>query len=207
MRITAIILASGFGKRFEGNKLLAIYKEKPLIMHIVEKVIRQEFHEVIIVSQYDEILDLVNASKHAKSNIKVIKNNTPHKGISESIKLGIQEGDCCEAYMFFVGDMPLIKAETIEKMLVAFKAFYLNEKSILCSSYKGQRGNPVIFSAAYKQELLSLEGDVGGRQVIKKHLSQVATYEVQCEEELFDIDTQSAYNKLLQGQFSFKKCE
>ena len=103
--------------------------------------------------------------------------------------------------------MPLIKAETIEKMLVAFKAFYLNEKSILCSSYKGQRGNPVIFSAAYKQELLSLEGDVGGRQVINKHLSQVATYEVQCEEELFDIDTQSAYNKLLQGQFSFKKCE
>lgn len=86
MKVTAIILASGFSRRFNGNKLLAIYKEKPLIMHIVDKVMKQDFYEVIIVSQYDEILNLVNDHVSSSPMIKAIKNSSPEKGMSESIQ-------------------------------------------------------------------------------------------------------------------------
>ena len=39
MAINLILLAAGNSKRFNGNKLLAIYKDKPIYMHIVEKVL------------------------------------------------------------------------------------------------------------------------------------------------------------------------
>ena len=55
MRINLILLAAGNSKRFNGNKLLAIYKDKPIYMHIVEKVLGLEFNKIICVTQYEEI--------------------------------------------------------------------------------------------------------------------------------------------------------
>lgn len=198
MKVTAIILASGFSKRFRGNKLLALYKEKPLIMHIVDKVIRQDFYEVIIVSQYDEILSLVSDARSSKGMIRIIKNNNPQRGISESIRLGVKASQPCDAYMFFVGDAPLIRAETIEDMIRMYRGIDAKEVAILCPFYEGKRGNPVIFAQTYKEELMGLSGDEGGKQLIVRHNECVIGYEVGHQKELFDIDTQLNFNQLLQ---------
>ncbi|PHV71399.1 hypothetical protein CS063_04950 [Sporanaerobium hydrogeniformans] len=198
MKITAIILASGFSKRFKGNKLLALYEEKPLIMHVIDKVIRQDFYEVIIVSQYDEILSLVSSARSIKGIIKFIKNNNPQRGISESIKLGVKVSQPCDAYMFFVGDAPLIGGETIENMIGMYKTLEAKETAILCPVYEGERGNPVIFAKTYKEELMGLSGDEGGKQLIARHKERVIGYEIDHHKELFDIDTQLDFNQLLQ---------
>lgn len=198
MKITAIILASGFSKRFKGNKLLTLYKEKPLIMHIADKVIRQDFYEVIIVSQYDEILSLVSSTRSSKGIIRTVKNNNPQRGISESIKLGLKASQPCDAYMFFVGDAPLISEETIEAMMHMYNGIEAKENAILCPFYEGKRGNPVVFAQTYKEELLELSGDEGGKQVIARHSKCVVGYEVGHQKELFDIDTQLDFNQLLQ---------
>lgn len=201
MKITAIILASGFSKRFNGNKLLAMYKEKPLIMHSVDKVIKQDFYEVIIVSQYDEVLDLLNDPISSNPRVKAIKNNSPEKGMSESIKRGIKASGDCDAYMFFVGDAPLIKEKTIEKMLSVFKGLDSAKAPILCPVYEGQRGNPVIFSKQYKKEFLNLIGDTGGRQIIARYNDCVVTYPITHQEELMDIDTVLDYKQLIQRKY------
>lgn len=198
MKITAIILASGFSKRFKGNKLLALYEEKPLIMHIIDKVARQDFYEMIVVSQYDEILSLTSHVTSSKCMIKAIKNNNPQRGISESIKLGIQGSQPCDAYMFFVGDTPFIREETIEGMMDRYKALETKETAILCPFYEGERGNPVIFSYVYQKEFMELSGDEGGKQLITRHNECVIRYEVGHRKELFDIDTQLDFNQLLQ---------
>lgn len=198
MKITAIILASGFSKRFNGNKLLAMYKEKPLIMHSVDKVIKQDFYEVIIVSQYDEVLELLNDAISSEPRVKAIKNNSPEKGMSESIKQGIKASGDCDAYMFFVGDAPLIKEKTIEKMLSAFKGLDQSKAPILCPVCEGQRGNPVIFSKQYHEALLNLTGDTGGRQIIARYKDCVVTYPITHQEELMDIDTVLDYKQLIQ---------
>lgn len=198
MKVTAIILASGFSRRFNGNKLLAIYKEEPLIMHIVDKVMKQDFYEVIIVSQYDEVLNLVNDHVSSNPMVKAIKNSSPEKGMSESIKRGIKASGDCDAYMFFVGDAPLIKEKTIEEMLSAFKGLDLVKAPILCPVYEGQRGNPVIFSKQYKEAFLNLTGDTGGRQIIARHNDCVVTYQIAHQEELLDIDTELDYKQLFQ---------
>ena len=197
MNITAIILASGFSKRFNGNKLLTIYQEKPMIMHVLEKVARQNFYEVIIVSQYEEVFSLVNSIVDSRCSIKSIKNNHPEIGISESIRLGVKESGPCDAYMFFVGDAPHMAEETIEKMMIYYQSLEQKEAAILCPYYQGNRGNPVIFGKNYHEQLLALRGDEGGKQIIRQYPKNVVHYEIEDAKQLLDIDTQDDLSQIL----------
>lgn len=190
MKITAIILASGFSKRFNGNKLLALYEGKPMVMHIIDKVLQQEFYEVLVVSQYEEVLSLVSSKITSRGLIKTVKNNHPEEGVSQSIHLGVQASQSCDAYMFFVGDAPLIEEETIQGMMKRYELLEGKEKAILCPYYKGDRGNPVIFGKSYQEELMALKGDEGGKQIIRRYPEKVVAYEINHPKELLDIDTQ-----------------
>ena len=55
MKINLILLAAGNSRRFNGNKLLALYKDKPIYMHVVEKSLNLEVNKIICVTQYEEI--------------------------------------------------------------------------------------------------------------------------------------------------------
>ena len=155
--ITAIVMASGFSKRMGLNKLLMKYNDKFLIEYTLEKISQCDFVEKIIVTQYEEIEKLTN-------NFKVVINENAHKGQSESIKLGVKSSEKCDGYMFFVADQPLISQNDIEKLI---KVFRENKDFIVIPKYKEKRGNPVIYPSLYKEEILRLEGDKGGKSIIK----------------------------------------
>lgn len=183
--ITAIVMASGFSKRMGLNKLLMKYNDKFLIEHTLEKISQCDFAEKIIVTQYEEIEKLTD-------NFKVVINENAHKGQSESIKLGVKSSEKCDGYMFFVADQPLINQKDIEKLIRVFRE---NKDFIVIPKYKEKRGNPVIYPSLYKEEILRLEGDKGGKSIIKSS-NKIKYVEVE-ENTLFDIDNKDDFNKLL----------
>lgn len=183
--ITAIVMASGFSKRMGLNKLLMKYNDKFLIEYTLEKISQCDFVEKIIVTQYEEIEKLTN-------NFKVVINENAHKGQSESIKLGVKSSEKCDGYMFFVADQPLISQNDIEKLI---KVFRENKDFIVIPKYKEKHGNPVIYPSLYKEEILRLEGDKGGKSIIKSS-NKIKYVEVE-ENTLFDIDNKDDFNKLL----------
>lgn len=183
--ITAIVMASGFSKRMGLNKLLMKYNDKFLIEHTLEKISQCDFAEKIIVTQYEEIEKLTD-------NFKVVINENAHKGQSESIKLGVKSSEKCDGYMFFVADQPLINQKDIEKLIRVFRE---NKDFIVIPKYKKKCGNPVIYPSLYKEEILRLEGDKGGKSIIKSS-NKIKYVEVE-EDTLFDIDNKDDFNKLL----------
>ena len=52
----------------------------------------------------------------------------------------------------------------------------------------GEFGNPAIFSEMYREELMTLEGDVGGKRVLRRHIDDLYLHEVDDGLELVDID-------------------
>ena len=188
MRINLILLAAGNSKRFNGNKLLAIYKDKPIYMHIVEKVLGLEFNKIICVTQYKEIKEAL-----LNTNINVVMNNNSSLGISSSIKLGINFDKNADGYMFMVCDQPFISVQTLKSVI---DNFINGDKGIVCVGCGDNKGNPVIFSKRYINELLSLEGDSGGKRILKGHLNDLNIVNVDNEIELIDIDTQEVFGKL-----------
>ena len=55
MKINLILLAAGNSRRFNGNKLLALYKGKPINVHVGEKALNLEVNKIICVTQNEEI--------------------------------------------------------------------------------------------------------------------------------------------------------
>ncbi|EKQ55047.1 MAG: putative MobA-like protein [Clostridium sp. Maddingley MBC34-26] len=181
MKINLILLAAGNSSRFEGNKLLTIVNDKPMYMNAIEIVSKISFNKIIVVTQYEEIKGALS-----KCNIEVIMNYNSELGISHSIKLGVQSSKDADAYMFMVCDQPFISLNSLEALI---NEFTKSHKGLACIAYKGNLCNPTIFSNKYKNDLLNLKGDIGGKYIINKNLDDLVTTEIYDKLEITDIDT------------------
>lgn len=187
LKINLILLASGYSRRFNGNKLLTNFYDKPLYMHIIDKAINMDFNKVICVTQYEEIKRNLN-----NTGIYVVMNENSELGISNSIKLGINYDKEADGYMFMVCDQPFIRKDTIKNVIDVFET---SNKGIAAIGNESIIGNPVIFSRKYIDELLSLKGDTGGKKIVKRHLDDLELIEVNDDLEFIDIDTKEVYER------------
>lgn len=189
-KIGAIIMASGFSKRFgHRNKLLMPIKGKTLIETVVSQLLESGlFSPVIIVTQYDEI----EAIYKDNSNISLVRNRAPEDGITTTMKLGIEAINHVDAYMFVPGDQIGLTIENLEMIVGTFKK---SGDKIIVPSYGGVHGSPKIFPAVYRDELMKLQGDVGGKQLINKYLDHLVCIDLPREGNL-DIDTEACYKKI-----------
>lgn len=158
------------------------------------------------------------SSADSKKFITVVHNPSPEEGIASSIRLGTQAAmdmACPKrgfSMMFMVADQPYLKRSSIERLIdshcllaslkdeppdYAPDSFSILSESrpVISALCWGQNvGNPVIFTDYFARELLALEGDTGGKSIIRKYekycsnfiLNKVFSEE---EKELLDIDT------------------
>lgn len=187
MDIVLILLAAGNSRRFQGNKLLHHLEGKPMYRYIadeIKKISGGIFSRKIIVTQYPEIMKDMR-----KEGYLVIENIHSEWGISHSIHLGLESVNEGEAVCFAVCDQPYLKGETLRAFLESWR---LSGKGIGCLRYGNDLGNPVIFSSKYREELLKLEGDLGGKRVVKSHMEDVYAFQVEDGRELQDLDVRKA---------------
>ena len=107
-KISAIVMASGKSERMGRNKLLLEYKGLTFIENILEKILNEEFYEIIIVLSSNRVKEkceeyIEKQFKEGKvkidlKKIHIIENNNFHKGQSESIKLGLKNLEDCNGY-------------------------------------------------------------------------------------------------------------
>lgn len=154
--ISAVVMGSGKSERFGKNKLLEKIDGVPMIEILLKKLKELPFKNIFVTYKDKEIFEICK-----KYKVIPLENKKYFLGQSESIKLGT-ENIKDENIMFFTGDMPFLKEETIFKIISEF------DGRITIPVVNGKRCSPVIFPNKYKEELLSLSGDVGGREIIKK---------------------------------------
>ncbi len=94
---------------------------------------------------------------------------------------------------------PTLKKKTIKKLYDSFNA---NTDKIIIPRYNGANGNPSVFPHRFKEELLGLSGDVGGKDVIRKHAEEIVKVDIRTDKEHIDIDTMEDYKKQInRGDF------
>ena len=139
---------------------------------------------IIVITQYDAIAEAVKTKE-----IQVLYNPHPEDGISSSVKIGLNASLDADAVLFTVSDQPWLTSETICELI---HVFLNTSKGIACVSCQGKMGNPCIFDRKYYNELLSLEGDKGGKKVIMKHLDDTQIYEIEAGRELEDAELKAS---------------
>ncbi|OUQ59513.1 hypothetical protein B5E58_03505 [Tyzzerella sp. An114] len=191
MKIDIILMAAGNSTRFGENKLLYNFKGKTLFEIALDNIIEgfsnsEHLWSVIVVTQYNEIIDIVSKYKNKKNNnIYAVYSPESVNGVSFTVKNGLKNA-CGDFYMFAVCDQPFMKSKSYLRL---FNETLKSKKSIGTMIFEGQEGNPVVFKNIYRDELLSLSGDRGGRNVLKKHRDEVYFCEAENIEELLDADT------------------
>ncbi|MGI8582428.1 MAG: hypothetical protein ACR2KX_09530, partial [Chitinophagaceae bacterium] len=72
-----------------------------------------------------------------------------------------------------------------------------NEACICVATYKNKKGNPVIFSSFYKNEILKQSNTEGCKEIILSNKQNVYNVEMNTANILKDIDTSDDYNQAL----------
>ncbi|MGB3490293.1 MAG: molybdopterin-binding/glycosyltransferase family 2 protein [Xanthobacteraceae bacterium] len=185
-KVAAVVLAAGRSTRMGGpNKMLAQLGGKPLVRMVAEQALASKASPVIVVTghQADEVEKAL-----AGLNVTFVRNADFASGLASSVKTGIGAvpTDAAGA-MVCLGDMPLIEAKLIDKLIGAFSPE--RGSLIVVPTCDGRRGNPVLWSRRFFGELMGLSGDIGGRHLVDHHSEAVVEVPVDGDGAFLDIDT------------------
>ena len=162
-----LVLASGRGERFLASggtthKLRALLHGKPVLEHT---------------------LDAVRAS-----GLPFHLEDAGHPGMGDSIAAAVRAAPSDAGWLSLPGDLPLVQPETLR--LVA-QSLSEGQARVVVPVVDQQRGHPVGFAAACRDELLALQGDQGAATVLRAAaaLGQLVRLQVTDPGCVGDIDT------------------
>jgi molybdenum cofactor cytidylyltransferase len=187
--VAAIILAAGRSTRMGGpNKLLAELGGKALVRIVTEQVLAAKAQGVIVVTGH-QAAEVQKALRGLK--VTFVHNPDFADGLASSVKTGIAAVPAdADGAVVCLGDMPLISAHLIDRLIEAFAPDRGNLIAVPVSD--GRRGNPVLWSRRFFNELMTLDGDIGARHLIARHSEAVAEVSVEGRGAFLDIDTPQA---------------
>ena len=170
------------------NKLLAELDGKTLVRIVTEQALASKATERD--RRHRPSGRLVEQAL-AGLKVKFVRNPDFAGGLASSVKAGIAAvPDNADGAVVCLGDMPLIDAHLIDRLIEAFAPDRGNLIAVPVSD--GRRGNPVLWSRRFFNELMTLDGDIGARHLIAKHAEAVAEVPVEGHGAFLDIDTPQA---------------
>jgi len=177
--IACVVLASGFGRRFGSNKLMHEFSQgKTLLSNSLEPLLNV-FKSVYVVVQ-PEASRRISRIHH---RLVTVPNLNAEQGMSQAIVAGVSASASADGWLIALGDMPLIKERSINAVL----AQYQSEK-IVQPVHAGTPGNPVLFGSTFRGDLLSLQGDQGGKPILQANQKSLVRVEVEDRGILYDVD-------------------
>jgi len=189
--ISAILLAAGKSLRMKGeNKLVKKFRGIPLIKHSVKNILESEIDELIIVLGYqkENIEQLINRDE----KIKFVFNKDFETGMASSIKTGLNSlSKNTETFFICLADMPLVNFNVYNHLIKS-----KNQKHILVPTYKGQKGNPVMFDISMKAKIMNITGDTGAKKILELNKDKILKLEISDQSIIQGFNTQKDFNLL-----------
>lgn len=198
-KLGCVIMASGLGKRFGGNKLMAELKGKPLIQYALDAT-EGIFERRVVVTRHKEVEELCR-----RQGVPVVFHSLPYR--SDTVRLGLESlgartdagksgteaeikiappaENGLEGCMFCPGDQPMLGRETVASLALCAAS---GKNTIWRAVWNGQEGSPVLFPAWVFPELLALPEGKGGGFAAGKHRELVRTVSARSQWELKDVD-------------------
>jgi len=195
--VSAILLAAGESKRMgEQDKLFLKYKGNWIINHTMQNLWASNKSELIIIMNNNDN-DLLGGQR--SDRIHVVVNPNFRKGMTTSIQVGVEAASAdASGFMICLADQPLMKAVDYDHIIERFELLVKHDsKCIVVPFYNGMKGNPVIFSASYRDDILGHLEMEGCKNIIQANRDHVYQVEMFNDHILKDVDTPEDYEELL----------
>ena len=163
--VAGILLAAGTSSRMGSNKLLFDLEGESVLRRAARRALAGGLSPLVVVLGHEpekawrEVEDLP---------CRWAQNPLYAQGINSSLKAGVlaARGAKAGAAMVLLADMPFVTAEMIAAMIARYRE---TQAPLVISDYEGVNAPPMLYDQSLFVELLTMEGEGCGRQVVKRH--------------------------------------
>ena len=184
LSVAGLVLAAGSGRRLGTPKALLRYHDMPLVERAAWTLHDAGCAPVVVVlgAAAERVTSETDLSK-----VTVVVNRAWGTGMGSSLRVGLRsvEETDAEAVVVIPVDMPGITAEAVRRV-----AELPHRDALVCATYDGRRGEPVLLGRAHWAGVMMLAtGDVGLRPYLLARSAQVTTVSCDGVATCDDVDT------------------
>jgi molybdenum cofactor cytidylyltransferase len=191
-RVKAVVLAAGESKRMGSAKQLLPWGTTTVLGQTLDNL------------EQSGVTDIVVVSGHARETIETVADRlgvasiyNPRYADGEmlsSLQAAVSRfPDNIEAILVMLADQPMVRAQTIDQLLVAY---WRCKGELIAPMFKGERGNPVLIGRKFFPELLALPQGSAPRDLVRRHQDKLNLVEVDTDSVLQDLDRPEQYERL-----------
>jgi len=195
--VYALVLAAGESRRFGGNKLLMVFRGKPLLSHTLD-IVLQAMNDgdlsggVVVARGGDTPLGTVARA----TGLDVVSSHAAEDGLSRSLQAGLShlEATSARAVLIFVGDQPEVRADVVRTLVQGWSR---GSTPILRPRYlddPDRPGHPVLLDRSAWPLARELRGDTGLGPMLRHYPHLVTVLDVPGSNP--DIDTPEDFRRL-----------
>ncbi len=167
--VGVVILAAGSSRRLGRPKQLLEIDGTPLVRCVVDRALSAGVHEVIVVVG-NRSADV--AAALAGASVRTVLNPDYATGQASSLRVGVAAlSEQVDRALILLGDQPHIPFEAIAGVAVG-------PGPIRRAHYRGVPAHPVAFDRAIWDDLVTLDGDRGARDLLAAHPEWVQIVEI-----------------------------
>jgi len=188
--VGAIVLAAGSSTRMSGpQKLLLEFDGRPMIKGVIEAASDGGCHQILVVYSSDEVKNAVGG------DAELVHNPRAHTGMASSLQAGLRAmRQDMEAALVMLGDQPMVGSRTVSALLRGWRREGARP-AVAVARDEGKWAPPVVLARELWDELMTLEGDAGARQLLDRRPELVDI--VPTLDRLDDIDTPADYANIV----------
>ena len=93
--------------------------------------------------------------------------------------------------------MPALSAHHLNRLVAGFDP--VEGRAICVPTFRGKRGNPVLFAREFFAEIKEIQGDVGAKHLLGEHEEQVCEIEMSDNAVTLDIDSFGELSEFLEA--------
>lgn len=184
--VIGVLLCAGRGRRYGGDKLDETLPDgQAVALASLRNLQRAGCRQVVAVLRPEQHELGARLSAHGA---RTVITEQADRGMGHSLAAAVEAAGPASGWVVALADMPMIQPASMARVLSL-----LDEGAdIAVLTFGGRRGHPVGWSSAWREALLGLEGDQGGRHLLQAHPARIVTQAVDDPGILFDIDTPEA---------------
>lgn len=178
----------------ETQKLLLPFAGRTVIGHVAAQLLRSAVNDVLVVTGHEG--HRVAAALEGAA-VRIVPNPGYWEGMLSSVRTGVEAApESWRGIMVVLGDQPSLQTSVVDALAAHFAR---HEDGIVLPTFEGKRGHPLVFSARFREEVLTEFDEEGLRGLLNAHPRSVHEWPVDTDTVLDDMDYPEDYRRELRA--------
>ncbi|MFZ0455389.1 MAG: NTP transferase domain-containing protein [Ignavibacteriaceae bacterium] len=194
MKLNSLLIAAGLSSRMGNFKPLLIYKNEPVIISIIKKLLSLSSNVFVVTGFKEKEIIKVFADHFSDSELRdkivLVPNHNFEKGMFTSLQKGLSKAGECDWLLYHFVDQPQIPQNFYNDFITQID----DKCDWIQPSFNERKGHPILIRKSLFKNIINAEENSSLKDVINTTNINKKIWNCSYKEILIDIDTPEDYN-------------